>query len=74
LAEYEWVEEMEDEETGEVWTRRDREWLVLAEMIGAKMRKSVVPAFMSSYPRRKCQRWRHPLHVLDSPQRTRPEP
>jgi hypothetical protein len=48
LAGYEWIEELTDPDTGEVWTRRDREWLVLAEMIGAKMRKSVMPAFMSS--------------------------
>jgi hypothetical protein len=49
LAEYEWVEEIEDPDTGQlVNPKRYREWLVPAEMIGAKMRKSVMPAFMSS--------------------------
>lgn len=48
LAGYEWVEEIEDPDTGEPCTKRYREWLVPAEMIGAKMRKSVMPAFMSS--------------------------
>jgi hypothetical protein len=46
LAEYEWVEE--DPDTGEPFVKLYREWLVPAEMIGAKMRKSVMPAFMSS--------------------------
>jgi hypothetical protein len=49
MAEYEWVEEIEDPDTGRmVSMKRYREWLVPAEMIGAKMRKSVMPAFMSS--------------------------
>jgi hypothetical protein len=46
LAEYECVEE--DPDTGEPFVKLYREWLVPAEMIGAKMRKSVMPAFMSS--------------------------
>jgi hypothetical protein len=48
LAGYEWVEEIEDPDTGEPCTKRYREWLVPAGMIGAEMRKSVMSAFMSS--------------------------
>jgi hypothetical protein len=48
LADHEWVEEIEDPDTGEPCVKRYREWLVPAEMISAKMRKSVMPAFMFS--------------------------